>query len=143
VIPLKQFIATLAAIAVIPFAAAGGFVANTDPAPRTVAEAAAEDLKAVAEGASEEWLYIVTAGPLKGQEAEAFFVALNMNDEQLAKAGATKGGFYVRKCQLYTSSGDIAVATDAEIVNRCTQRIVTRAAVLEQAKSLESPPLSS
>jgi hypothetical protein len=143
VIPLKQFIATLAAIAVIPFAAAGGFVANTDPAPRTVAEAAAEDLKAVAEGASEEWLYIVTAGPLKGQEAEAFFVALNMNDEQLAKAGATKGGFYVRKCQLYTTSGKVVVANDPEVVNVCTQRSVTRAEVKEQAKSAGNLPFAA
>lgn len=135
-----RFIALMALVVLLPVAGAAGYFANPDPNP-TVSEAIASKLEPVPGSHSEEWVYVVTKGPLRGQSADAGYVAVGLNKAQLRAMGATDGGFYVRDCRLYTTSGDPKSGTDANAVQSCTQREVTKEEVVKYTQSSRSPGL--
>ena len=140
---MKSFIAILVAVAAIPLAGATGYALNSDPAPPSLKQTVERELKARPDGESEVWLYIVTKGPLRSQEADAFTIATQLTDKQLHEYGALAGKYVVRSCSVYTTTGDVRVSSDAVALNYCTHRVVTKKQVLEELRQVAAVSPSS
>lgn len=126
-----KFFALLCVIALLPIAAGGGFALKPDPGLEATIEG---DLIEIGEP-TDEWLYVVTKGPVVGQVADAGFVSQFMTPAQLKEAGAEAGIYIVRTCRLLSTTGKLESPSDPVVVNYCTQREVTKAEVLDYVKT--------
>lgn len=124
-------LALLALVVLVPVAAGAGYAAHRQappPPPLTIPQAiAASGLKQDPSSPSVSWLYVVTSGVLKGQETDATTV-VKLPAKQLE---GYPGRYIVRNCTFRSTSGRENELFDKQIVAYCTQRKVTKAAVLE------------
>lgn len=129
-----KLVALLAVIALVPVAAAAGYLAHTDPAPPSMLEAIGGHLKRDAKP-EPTWFYIVTKGPFRGQTADAL-QALAASPADLKQA---PGVYVVQTCTSYSTTGRPKALLDRQIVQYCTKRRVTRAQVVKYAETLNEP----
>lgn len=89
--------------------------------------------------AQDNWIFLVTSGPMKNMSGDAEWAA-SLSKAELAAATQGGGGIYQRqRCNFYSSSGNPQSFVDAETAVYCTRERVTRAQVLDYFKKLRTP----
>lgn len=117
-----RFLAALALIALVPIAAAGGYLANTDPAEPTIKELVGKRL--LSDGTADDvYLFVVTKPTPAVFGAEQ---ALPYPDSYFKDNGAKEWKWLKANCGNYSTSGNPESVDDAEVLSYCTQKQVTR-----------------
>lgn len=126
-----KFVALLAAIVLIPVAAAGGYMANPDPPspkPLTLDQALLQTLTPVGQPQI-SYVFVVTKGRLKGQTGDPAFVAAQSR-AQLAGLGVLAGEYARVVCQVFDTNGEKFVSLSSSAVQYCKRTVVTKARAL-------------
>ena len=127
-----KFIALLAAVALIPVAAVGGYMANPDPAPPlplTLDQALAQTLTPVGQPEI-TYVFVATRGKLRGQTADPAYVSV-MTKKQLRAQGVLAGQYIRMVCQLYTAEGGFYISLSSSAASYCKRTVVTKARALK------------
>jgi hypothetical protein len=119
-----KFIAAIAALTLVPVAFAGGWALHKQPAP-TRKESISAHLKLDEGSDVEEWVFMPTKGPARGQAGDAVS-ALGLTPELKKLFGIEAGVFVVRSCVTHSTSGDPKALLDRQVVQLCTNRKVTK-----------------
>lgn len=140
----NYFAALLTVLVAIPIAGATGYVLKQDPAPPKFEQylLAQEGLKPIKSLRDEEYLFNPTKGVYKDQAVNALSEIMD-TPGHLKSVGVLKWEWIKRTCDYYSPSGSDKVIFPAKVVIHCTNERVTKAEVLEYAKSLLPPSAKS
>lgn len=122
-----KFVALLAALSLIPIAAAAGFMAQPGcpaPKPLILDQALAQTLTPVGQPQI-TYVYVVTRGRLRGQTGDPTYVS-RQSKAQLAKLGVLAGQYARVVCQVYDTNGEKFVSLSSSAVQYCKRTVVTK-----------------
>ena len=137
-----KFAITLVALALIPIAAIGGYLAHREPAPPAFGPYVASELgvRHLTGQDTDDWLVVVVSGPQKGGAMDlAQALSIFPTHKVMEQSAGGKVKYVELKCADYSSGAKDMPYTAPTLVRKCNSYMKTRKQAVKYMMDLLQP----